>query len=190
MKQEQLTWIDLLLLHRDLNGNSLSGRVPAALGGRLLHGASFKYVLTNFQYVLHIISKLVVRFDFVPIVYRNRCDVSTVFLWSGRSFTDNSGLCGIPGLPACGTHLSAGAKIGIGLGACVAFLLIGTCLTCWWKRRQNILRAQKIACKFSANLISGLVLLNSYKFKNLSNWQLSHIWRYCVRVLDTMSFVF
>ncbi|KAL0363403.1 UNVERIFIED_CONTAM: Receptor-like protein 4 [Sesamum calycinum] len=63
------------------------------------------------------------------------------------NFTDNSGLCGIPGLPQCGPHLSAGAKVGIALGACVAFLLIATCLTCWWKRRQNILRAQRIAAR-------------------------------------------
>ncbi|XVF25767.1 hypothetical protein REPUB_Repub13aG0241900 [Reevesia pubescens] len=36
----------LIALRRlNLNGNSLSGRVPAALGGRLLNGASFKYVL-------------------------------------------------------------------------------------------------------------------------------------------------
>lgn len=34
---------------RNLNGNSLSGRVPAALGGRLLHRASFKYVPTAFS---------------------------------------------------------------------------------------------------------------------------------------------
>ena len=34
----------MLLCCRNLNGNSLSGRVPAALGGRLLHGTSFKYV--------------------------------------------------------------------------------------------------------------------------------------------------
>lgn len=65
----------------------------------------------------------------------------------GSSFTDNAGLCGIPGLPTCGTHFTVGAKIGIGLGACVFVLLIATCLTCWWKRRQNILRAQRIAGK-------------------------------------------
>ncbi|CAN0911092.1 Receptor-like protein 4 [Linum grandiflorum] len=59
--------------------------------------------------------------------------------------TDNDGLCGIPGLRTCGPHLSAGAKIGIGFGASVAFLLIVVCATCWWKRRQNILRAQQIA---------------------------------------------
>ncbi|KAI3718965.1 hypothetical protein L6452_19850 [Arctium lappa] len=63
------------------------------------------------------------------------------------NFTDNRGLCGIPGLPTCGPHLTAGAMIGIALGSCVALLLIATCLTCWWKRRQNILRAQQIAAR-------------------------------------------
>lgn len=65
----------------------------------------------------------------------------------GCSFTDNPGLCGIPGLPTCGIHLSAGAKVGIDLGACVAFLLIVTGSVCWWKRRQNIIRSQQIAGK-------------------------------------------
>ncbi|KAE9461891.1 hypothetical protein C3L33_06212, partial [Rhododendron williamsianum] len=64
-----------------------------------------------------------------------------------RLFTDNAGLCGIPGLRSCGPHLSFGAKIGIALGSCVALLLIVTCLICWWKRRQNILRAQIIAAR-------------------------------------------
>lgn len=63
------------------------------------------------------------------------------------NFTDNAGLCGIPGLRSCGPHLSFGAKIGIALGSCVALLLIVTCLICWWKRRQNILRAQIIAAR-------------------------------------------
>ncbi|XP_054779426.1 receptor-like protein 4 isoform X2 [Prosopis cineraria] len=63
------------------------------------------------------------------------------------NFTDNPGLCGIPGLPTCGAHLSAGAKVGIGLGSCVAFLLLVTCSVCWWKRRQNILRAKQIAAR-------------------------------------------
>lgn len=65
------------------------------------------------------------------------------------SFTDNSGLCGIPGLPTCGAHLSVGAKIGIGLACLAALVLISICSTCWWKRRQNILRAQRIAGKSS-----------------------------------------
>ncbi|KAK2970358.1 hypothetical protein RJ640_030063 [Escallonia rubra] len=29
----------------------------------------------------------------------------------------------------------------------MALLLIITCVTCWWKRRQNILRAQRIAAR-------------------------------------------
>ncbi|XAR66488.1 Non-specific serine/threonine protein kinase [Bertholletia excelsa] len=63
------------------------------------------------------------------------------------NFTDNAGLCGMPGLSKCGPHLSIGAKIGIALGSCLALLLIFTCLTCWWKRRQNIIRAQRIAAR-------------------------------------------
>ncbi|KAL5972502.1 Receptor-like protein 4 [Asimina triloba] len=63
------------------------------------------------------------------------------------SFTDNGGLCGIPGLPTCGLHLSTGSKIAIALGAFVAFALIVICSICWWKRRQNILRAQKLAAR-------------------------------------------
>lgn len=63
------------------------------------------------------------------------------------NFTDNSGLCGIPGLPTCGPHLSTGAKVGIGLGASFTFLLLITCSVCWWKRRQNIIRAQQIVAR-------------------------------------------
>lgn len=61
------------------------------------------------------------------------------------SFTGNDGLCGIPGLPACGPHLSVGAKIGIAFGLLFGLLLVLVFITCWWKRRQNILRAQKTA---------------------------------------------
>ncbi|KAI0497916.1 hypothetical protein KFK09_021154 [Dendrobium nobile] len=92
----------------NLNGNLLSGRVPANLGGRPLHGASF-------------------------------------------NFTGNAGLCDIPGLPTCGPHLSIGAKVGIALGSLIAFLLFLVCLVCWWKRRQNILRIQKIAASREAS---------------------------------------
>ncbi|QCD84387.1 receptor-like protein 4 [Vigna unguiculata] len=63
------------------------------------------------------------------------------------NFTDNAGLCGIPGLPTCGSHLSSGGKVGIGLGASFTFFLLTTCLVCWLKRRHNILRAQKIAAR-------------------------------------------
>ncbi|KAF9683596.1 hypothetical protein SADUNF_Sadunf04G0030300 [Salix dunnii] len=61
------------------------------------------------------------------------------------NFTDNAGLCGIPGLRTCGPHFSAGEKIGIAFGTSVGFLLMVICSMCWWKRRQNILRVQQIA---------------------------------------------
>ncbi|KAM6551123.1 hypothetical protein CsatB_000931 [Cannabis sativa] len=63
------------------------------------------------------------------------------------NFTDNHGLCGLPGLPSCGPHLTTGAKIGIALGTLALFLLIVICSVCCWKRRQNILRAQQIAAR-------------------------------------------
>lgn len=63
------------------------------------------------------------------------------------NFTANAGLCGIPGLPTCGPHLSTGSKVGIAIGVFVSFLLILGCLIIWWKRRQNILRAQKLAAR-------------------------------------------
>ena len=64
---------------------------------------------------------------------------------SNDSFTDNAGLCGIPGLRECGPHLSVAAKIGMGFGALVAFLFLVVFAACWWKRRQNIIRGQKLA---------------------------------------------
>nr|AIZ68210.1 leucine-rich repeat receptor-like serine/threonine-protein kinase [Albuca bracteata] len=66
------------------------------------------------------------------------------------NFTGNDDLCGIPGLPSCGPHVSVGDKIGIAFGALIAFLLLLVCVGCWWKRRQNILRAQKIAASREA----------------------------------------
>ncbi|KAL5772365.1 hypothetical protein ACOSP7_011967 [Xanthoceras sorbifolium] len=63
------------------------------------------------------------------------------------NFTDNAGLCGMPGLPTCGPRLSTGAKIGIGFGAFFIILLLVICSLIWWKRRQNILRAQQIAAR-------------------------------------------
>ncbi|RVW37957.1 LRR receptor kinase SERK2 [Vitis vinifera] len=37
------------------------------------------------------------------------------------------------------------AKIGIALGGCVALLVLVICSICWCKRRENILRAQRIS---------------------------------------------
>ncbi|VAH29835.1 unnamed protein product [Triticum turgidum subsp. durum] len=61
------------------------------------------------------------------------------------NFTDNAGLCGIPGLHECGPHLSVAAKIGMAFGVLVAFLFLVVFAACWWKRRQNVIRGQKLA---------------------------------------------
>ncbi|WOL10422.1 receptor-like protein kinase [Canna indica] len=61
------------------------------------------------------------------------------------NFTGNAGLCGIPGLPTCGPHLSVPAKIGIAFGSLFGLLLVILCVLIWWKRRANIRRTQKIA---------------------------------------------
>lgn len=91
------------------------------------------------------------------------------------SFTDNAGLCGIPGLRTCGPHLSAGAMVGIALGSCVSLLLIITCITCLWKRRQNILRAQKIAGKDNqANLWCNFLADKHEKAMNAVNQCIMH----------------
>lgn len=53
----------------------------------------------------------------------------------------------MPGLRTCGPHLSAGAKIGIAFAVSLTLLLIVGCSIIWWKRRQNILRAQRLAAR-------------------------------------------
>ncbi|XP_022715841.1 putative leucine-rich repeat receptor-like serine/threonine-protein kinase At2g14440 [Durio zibethinus] len=112
----------------DLSYNSLNGSIPESLGQ-----------LTALRRLNLNGNSLSGR---VPAALGGR-------LLNGASFnfTDNAGLCGIPGLPTCGPHLSAGAKVGIGFGASLSFLLLVICSLCWWKRRQNILRAQQVAAR-------------------------------------------
>ncbi|XP_057419733.1 receptor-like protein 4 [Lotus japonicus] len=135
----------------NLSGNSIHGAIPSSLG-----------TMTNLQ-VLDLSYNL---FDgSIPESLGQLASLKTLNLNSnilskkvpatlgGRllhrasfNFTDNAGLCGIPGLPTCG-HLSPGAKVSLGLGASFVFLLLITGSVCWWKRRKNILRAQQIAAR-------------------------------------------
>ncbi|KAG5038455.1 hypothetical protein JHK82_019278 [Glycine max] len=112
----------------DLSYNLFSGSIPESLGQ-----------LTSLQR-LNLNSNLLS--GRVPSTVGGRLLYRASF-----NFTDNAGLCGLPGLPTCGPHLSGGGKIGIGLGASFTFLLLITCSFCWWKRRQNILRAQQMAAR-------------------------------------------
>ncbi|KAE8716967.1 hypothetical protein F3Y22_tig00110082pilonHSYRG00027 [Hibiscus syriacus] len=112
----------------DLSYNSLNGSIPESLGQ-----------LTALRRLNLNGNSLSGR---VPAALGGR-------LLNGDSFnfTDNAGLCGIPGLRTCGLHLSAGAKVGIVFFASLAFLLLVICSVCYWKRRQNILRAQQMAAR-------------------------------------------
>ncbi|KAI3439974.1 Malectin_like domain-containing protein [Psidium guajava] len=112
----------------DLSYNSLNGSIPESLGQL----TSLKKLNLNGNSLS----------GKVPTALGGRLLHGASF-----NFTDNAGLCGIPGLPACGPHLSVGAKVGIAFGACVALLLLVMFSVCWWKRRQNILRAKQIAAR-------------------------------------------
>ncbi|GLT82826.1 hypothetical protein SLE2022_011620 [Rubroshorea leprosula] len=119
-----LTSLELL----DLSYNSLNGSIPESLGQ-----------LTALRRLNLNSNSLSGR---VPAALGGRLLHGASF-----NFTDNAGLCGIPGLRPCGPHLSASAKIGIGFAVSLCFLLLVICSMCWWKRRQNILRAQMIAAR-------------------------------------------
>ncbi|PWA75692.1 receptor like protein 4 [Artemisia annua] len=136
----------------NLSENSIQGKIPSALGKL----SSLEVLDLSYNFFNGTIPESLGGLTSVRILNLNGNSLSgrVPAALGGRllhrasfNFTDNDGLCGIPGLPTCGPHLSAGAKVGIALGACAALLLVATCLTCWWKRRQNILRAQQIAAR-------------------------------------------
>ncbi|XP_076951516.1 receptor-like protein 4 [Bidens hawaiensis] len=140
------------LQHVNLSQNSIKGHIPSSLGNI----AGLEVLDLSYNFFNGSIPESLGGLTSVRILNLNGNSLSgrvpaalgaRLLHRASFNFTDNDGLCGIPGLPTCGPHLSAGAKIGIALGACVGFLLIATCLTCWWKRRQNILRTQQIAAR-------------------------------------------
>ncbi|CAM8903266.1 unnamed protein product [Rhodiola kirilowii] len=134
----------------DLSGNSIGGPIPSSIGNitslRILDLSynSFNGSIPESLGQLTELQKLYLNGN--SLWGRVPAAVGGMLIHGASfNFTDNSGLCGIPGLPTCGPHLSTAQKIGIAIGSLVALLLIATCLTCWWKRRQNILKAQRIA---------------------------------------------
>ncbi|KAH7546040.1 hypothetical protein FEM48_Zijuj01G0158500 [Ziziphus jujuba var. spinosa] len=143
-----------LSLHLDCNlsGNTIHGAIPSSLGTITslevldLSYNSFNGSIPDSLGQLKSLQTLNLNGNFlvgkVPVALGGRLLHRASF-----NFTDNAGLCGIPGLPSCGHHLTAGQKVGIVLGALTLLLLIVLCSICWWKRRQNILRAQQIAAR-------------------------------------------
>ncbi|KAM5588169.1 receptor-like protein 4 [Rosa sericea] len=112
----------------DLSYNSFNGSIPETLGQ-----------LTSLRRLYLNSNSLSGR---VPAALGGR-----LFHRASFNFTDNHGLCGMPGLRACGPHLTGGAKVGLAFGVLGFFLLIVTCSVCCWKRRQNILRTQQMAAR-------------------------------------------
>ncbi|KAF8669510.1 hypothetical protein HU200_051313 [Digitaria exilis] len=110
----------------DLSYNELNGSIPESLGQL----ASLQILDLNGN---HLSGRVPASLGGRPL-HRARFN-----------FTDNAGLCGIPGLRECGPHLSVAAKIGMAFGVLLAILFLVVFAACWWKRRQNILRAQKLA---------------------------------------------
>ncbi|VFQ81641.1 unnamed protein product [Cuscuta campestris] len=136
----------------NLSGNRIQGHIPQALGSvTSLEKLDLSYNLFNgsIPESLGLLTSLKILnlngnslSGRVPAALGGRLLHRASF-----NFTDNAGLCGIPGLRSCGPHLSSGAKVGVGVGVAVALCAIFTFLTVWWKRRQNILRTQRIAAR-------------------------------------------
>ncbi|MED6122490.1 Receptor-like protein 4, partial [Stylosanthes scabra] len=147
---------DISKLHNlqtvNLSGNSIRGAIPSALGKvTSLQVLDLSYNFFNGSIPeslgqLTLLQRLNLNGNFlsgrVPATLGGRLLHRASF-----NFTDNAGLCGIPGLHSCGPHLSVGAIVGVVFGASFGFLLLITCSVCWWKRRQNILRTQQIAAR-------------------------------------------
>ncbi|KAG9439259.1 hypothetical protein H6P81_019424 [Aristolochia fimbriata] len=136
----------------NLSGNSIRGSIPATLGtiaGLEMLDLSFNLLNGTIPETLgqlKSLRRLNLNGNFlsgkVPSALGGRLLHRASF-----NFTDNAGLCGIPGLRPCGPHLSTASKIGIAFGVLAMVLLIIVISVCWWKRRQNILRAQKLAAR-------------------------------------------
>ncbi|KAG6638690.1 receptor-like protein 4 [Carya illinoinensis] len=136
----------------NLSGNSIRGLIPFSLGTI----ASLEKLDLSYNFFNGSIPESLGQLTSLQILNLNGNSLSgrvpdalegRLLHGASFNFTDNAGLCGIHGLPTCGHHLSAGAKVGIALGALLSLLLTGICLLCWWKRRQNILRAQQLTAR-------------------------------------------
>lgn len=136
----------------NLSGNSIRGAIPSSLGTI----ASLEVLDLSYNFFNGSIPESLGQLTALRRLNLNGNSLSgrVPAALGGRllhrasfNFTDNAGLCGIPGLRACGPHLSTSAKIGIGFGVLGLIFLLIICSMVWWKRRQNILRAQQIAAR-------------------------------------------
>ncbi|XP_006657733.1 receptor-like protein 4 [Oryza brachyantha] len=134
----------------NLSGNSIKGNIPVTLGtisGLQVLDLSYNELNGSIPDSLgQLASLLILNLNGNDLSGRVPASLGGRPLHRARfNFTDNAGLCGIPGLHECGPHLSVAAKIGMAFGVLVAILFLVVFAACWWKRRQNIRRAQKLA---------------------------------------------
>ncbi|CAN6183476.1 unnamed protein product [Urochloa humidicola] len=134
----------------NLSGNSIKGNIPTSVGTI----SALQVLDLSYNELNGSIPESLVQLTSLQILNLNgnRLSGRVPASLGGRplhrarfNFTDNAGLCGIPGLRECGPHLSVAAKIGMAFGVLLAILFLVVFAACWWKRRQNILRAQKLA---------------------------------------------
>ncbi|GAB4831166.1 Receptor-like protein 4 [Ancistrocladus abbreviatus] len=135
----------------NLSGNSIRGAIPSSLGnitGLVILDLSYNSFNGSIPESLGQLNSLrILNLNSNKVSGKVPAALGGMLLHRASfNFTDNAGLCGIPGLPACG-RLSAGATAGIALASCIGFIFVVICSLCWWKRRQNILRAQQIAAR-------------------------------------------
>lgn len=138
------------MVNRNLSGNSIKGNIPTSIGTiSALQVLDLSYNELNGsipESLGHLTSLLILNLNGNRLSGRVPANLGGRPLHRARfNFTDNAGLCGIPGLGECGPHLSVAAKIGMAFGVLLAILFLVVFAACWWKRRQNILRAQKLA---------------------------------------------
>nr|CAD1819116.1 unnamed protein product [Ananas comosus var. bracteatus] len=132
----------------NLSGNSIGGTIPSSLGtiaGLEILDLSFNQLNGSIPDSLGQLKSLQIL-----NLNENFLSGSVPANLGGRplhrasfNFTGNAGLCGIPGLPSCGPHLSIAAKIGIAFGSLIGLLLMVVLAACWWKRRRTSFALRK-----------------------------------------------
>ncbi|KAI4365138.1 hypothetical protein MLD38_021153 [Melastoma candidum] len=136
----------------NLSGNSIQGHIPSSLGSI----SSLQILDLSYNFFNGSIPESLGQLTSLRRLNLNGNSLSgkvpaelggRLLHRASFNFTDNAGLCGIPGLRKCGPNLIASSKIGIAIGALVVFLLLTLCLVICWKRQKNILRAQAISAR-------------------------------------------
>ncbi|KAJ7247111.1 hypothetical protein O6H91_Y427000 [Diphasiastrum complanatum] len=131
----------------NMSSNSLSGAIPSQLGNL----SNLEILDISFNKLNGSIPGSLGNLTHLQELYLNGNQLKgevPVALLSGPihgasfNFSDNSGLCGIPGLSSCGI-LSSGSKVGLAVGTTLGALILVVCILAIRQRRYNIARAKR-----------------------------------------------